>query len=197
MTEDSYAIQKELFGDLQKNWGWLLAWGIMSIVLGVIGLGMTFALTVASVLFFGVLILIGGVIQFVHAFKCKGWKGFIWYLLIAVFYIIAGVSIMRNPVAASMVFTLLLAGAILAVGIIRIIMALQHRGSKGWGWLLFGGVVAVLLGAMIAAKWPVSGLWLIGFFVAIELIMNGWTYVFLALAAKEVGRAVEQQAATA
>jgi len=76
-------------------------------------------------------------------------------------------------------------------------MLTRYRGSKGWGWLLFGRIVAILLGAMIAAKWPVSGLWLIGFFVAIELIMNGWTYVFLALAAKEVGRAVENQAVTA
>ena len=197
MEKNAQALQQELFGDLQKNWGWLLAWGILSILLGVIGLGMTFALTVASVLFFGVLILAGGVIQFVQAFKCKGWKGFLWYVLIAVLYIIAGSSVIANPVAASMLFTLLLAGAILAVGIIRIIMALQHRGSKGWGWLLFGGIVALLLGAMIAARWPVSGLWVIGLFVAIELIMNGWTYVFLALAAKEVGKGVEAQAATA
>jgi uncharacterized membrane protein HdeD (DUF308 family) len=197
MTEDTTALQKELFGDLQKNWGWLLAWGILSILLGVIGLGMTFALTLASVLFFGVLILVGGVIQFVEAFKCKGWKGFLWYMLIAVLYVIAGIAVIANPVAASMLFTLMLAGAILAIGIIRIIMAFQHRGTKGWGWLLFGGIVAVLLGAMIASRWPVSGLWVIGLFVAIELIMNGWTYVFVALAAKEVGKGVEAQAATA
>jgi uncharacterized membrane protein HdeD (DUF308 family) len=76
-------------------------------------------------------------------------------------------------------------------------MAFQHRGTKGWGWLLFGGIVAVLLGAMIASRWPVSGLWVIGLFVAIELIMNGWTYVFLALAAKEVGKGIEPQTATA
>jgi uncharacterized membrane protein HdeD (DUF308 family) len=197
MTEDSTALQKELFGDLQKNWGWLLGWGILSIILGVIGLGMTFALTVASVLFFGVLILVGGVIQFAEAFKCKGWKGFLWYLLIAVFYVIAGIAVIANPVAASMLFTLMLAGAILAIGIIRTVMAFQHRGTKGWGWLLFGGIVAVLLGAMIASRWPDSGLWVIGLFVAIELIMNGWTYVFLALAAKEVGKGIEPQTATA
>ena len=143
MTEDSYAIQKELFGDLQKNWGWLLAWGIMSIVLGVIGLGMTFALTVASVLFFGVLILIGGVIQFVHAFKCKGWQCFIWYLLIAVFYILAGVSIMRNPVAASMVFTLLLAGAILALPVIVAAYATESTTGSLEAGLIAGLIIAV------------------------------------------------------
>ena len=53
------ATGESLFGELQKNWGWLLALGILSIVLGVIGLGMTFALTVASVFVYGVLILVG------------------------------------------------------------------------------------------------------------------------------------------
>jgi len=193
-NDETLALQKEVFGDLSKNWGWLLAFGIISIILGVIGLGRAVAFTVAGVFFFGALILSGGIIQFIQAFKCKGWKGFIWHLLIALLYIFAGISVMTRPLAASALFTLMLAGAIIAVGIIRIIMALKLRGTKGWGWLLFGGIVALVLGLMIAAQWPVSGLWVIGLFIAIELIMNGWSYVFIALAAKEVGKAVEAEA---
>jgi uncharacterized membrane protein HdeD (DUF308 family) len=86
------------------------------------------------------------------------------------------------------VFTLLLAGAILVTGVLRIVMAFQHRDASGWGWLLFGGVVAVVLGLMIVSAWPVSGLWVIGLFVAIELIVNGWSAVILALAARDAGR---------
>ena len=41
---------------------------------------------------------------------------------------------------------------------------------------------------MILARWPVSGLWVIGLFVAIEMIFGGWSYIFIALGAKEVGR---------
>ena len=44
-----------VFGELAKNWGWLLAFGIVFIILGTIGLGMTFALTLASVFLFGIL----------------------------------------------------------------------------------------------------------------------------------------------
>ena len=62
----------ERFGDLQKNWGWLLALGLLFIILGTIGLGMTVVLTAASVWLFGVLMLVGGGFQFVDAFKCKG-----------------------------------------------------------------------------------------------------------------------------
>jgi uncharacterized membrane protein HdeD (DUF308 family) len=69
------AAQLAFFGDLKKNWGWLLALGILSVLLGTAGLGMTFGLTLASVQLFGILLLAGGVFQFFDAFKCKGWKG--------------------------------------------------------------------------------------------------------------------------
>ena len=57
-----------------------------------------------------------------------------------------------------------------------------------WGWPLIGGIAAIFLGFMILARWPISGLWVIGLFVAIELILSGWSYIFIALAVKEVGR---------
>jgi uncharacterized membrane protein HdeD (DUF308 family) len=179
--------QELLFGELQKNWGWLLALGILSIILGTIGLGMAFGLTLASVIFFGALLLAGGIIQLIEAFKCKGWKSFSWHILIALLYVLGGIIIIVDPVMASGVLTLMLAGVLIAAGIIRIIIAFQHRGTSGWGWTLVGGLGSLLLGGMIIAKWPVSGLWTIGLFVAIELIFNGWSYVFIALAAKNAG----------
>jgi uncharacterized membrane protein HdeD (DUF308 family) len=185
------------FGELTKNWGWLLVLGIVFIVLGTIGLGMLFALTIVSVLFFGVLMLIGGGVQLVDAFKCKGWKGVIWHVLMAILYVLGGIVVIADPVLASVVITLMLAGVITGAGIVRLIIALQHRDSKGWGWALASGIISIILGIMIFAKWPVSGLWIIGLFVAIEMIINGWSYIFLALAAKNAGRAGSTAAATA
>ncbi len=188
-------IPAEAFGEVSRNWGWLLALGILFVILGTIGLGMTFTLTVASVLFFGVLMLIGGGAQLVQAFQDKGWKSVIWHVLIALLYIGAGIIVVRNPVGASLLLTAMLAGALVAVGVVRIIMAFQLRGDSGWVWLLLGGIVTLLLGLMIFSKWPVSGLWVIGLFVAIEMIVNGWSYVAIALAARRAGKAVGSAAA--
>jgi uncharacterized membrane protein HdeD (DUF308 family) len=182
------AAQAAVFGELKKNWGWLLAFGILSIVLGTIGLGMTFGLTLASVLFFGVLLIVGGAVQLVDAFKCKGWKGTLWHVLIALLYVAGGILIVADPVLASATLTLVLAGILIAVGAARLVMAFQLRPAAGWYWALISGLVSALLGAMILAKWPVSGLWVIGLFVAIELIFNGWSYVFVALAARRAGQ---------
>ncbi len=185
-------VSPEAFGEVGKKWGWLLALGVLFIILGTIGLGMTFTLTVASVLLFGVLILIGGVAQLVQAFQDKGWKSVVWHVLIALLYIAAGVLVMRNPVGASLLLTVMLAGALVAVGVLRIIMAFQLRGDSGWVWLLIGGIVTLLLGFMIFAKWPVSGLWVIGLFVAVEMIVNGWSYIAIALAARRVRKAAAE-----
>jgi uncharacterized membrane protein HdeD (DUF308 family) len=183
------AAQRALFGELKNNWGWLLAFGILSILLGTIGLGMTFGLTLASVMFFGVLLAVGGVAQLVDAFKCKGWKSTLWHVLIALLYVAGGILIVVDPVLASATFTLVLAWILIAVGIMRGIMAFQLRPAHGWFWLLLSGIVSIGLGAMIIAEWPVSGLWVIGLFVAIELILNGWSYVFVALAARKAANA--------
>lgn len=179
-----------VFGTLKRNWGWLLALGIVLIVLGTIGLYMTLAFTLATVLFFGALILVGGFFQLIQAFSCKGWKSVLGHVLIALLYIAAGIVIIDDPVLASGVLTLALAGILIAVGVIRISMAFQlKKAVSGWYWTLLSGIVSILLGGMIILQWPVSGLWVIGLFVAIELIFNGWSYVFVALAARKAGDA--------
>ncbi len=173
-----------LFGELKKNWGWLLALGVLSIVLGTVGLGMTFALTLATILFFGVLLIVGGTLQLVDAFKCRGWRSTLWHILIALLYVAAGLLIVVDPALASGTLTLIIAGILVAVGVLRLVMAFQLRATEGWLWTLVAGLISIALGAMILAEWPASGLWVIGLFVAIELIFNGWAYVFVALAAR-------------
>ena len=161
----------------------------LSIVLGTVGLFMTFTLTLATVLFFGAMILAYGVLQLVHAFSCKGWKAILGHVLIAALYIGVGILIIIDPVIASTTLTLVLAAMLIAVGVIRIRMAFQMRGSvPSWYWALLSGVISILLGAMIILQWPASGLWIIGLFVAVELIFNVWAYVFVALAARKVGQ---------
>jgi len=177
---------------LQKSWGWLLALGILFIILGTVGLGRTFAMTVASVFFFGILMLVGGGVQLVGAFKLEGWKNILWQMLIAILYGIAGITIVSDPLLASVPLTAVLAVAFIGVGIMRIVMAIQLRGSTGWGWMLIGGIISILLGGWIFATFPGSALWVIGLFVAVELIMHGWSYVIVALAARTQSKETAQ-----
>ena len=178
-----------LLGDLKKNWGWLLAMGIAFVVLGTIGLFMAVAFTVATVVAFGVLLLLGAASQIAQALRAKGWKASLPHLLIAVLYLAGGLIMVLDPVGASGALTLLIGGVLVAVGIMRIVGALQERGAPGWGWLLAGGIASLLLGLLVVAKWPATGLWVIGLLVALELIFSGWAYIFIALAIRRTTRA--------
>lgn len=179
------SLRDTVFGELKKKWGWLLALGVLLILLGTVGLWMSFAMTLATVIMFGALLMVGGVFQLLNAFQIKSWKSVLWHVLIALLYIAAGIVIFTDPVFASLSLTIALAWILIAVGLLRILMALQLRPASGWVWPLVSGVISILLGAMILAQWPTSGLWVIGLFVAIEMIVNGWSSVFIALAARK------------
>ncbi len=179
------AALKEATGEIRKHWGWLMFFGIVFVIMGTLGLGMSTMLTVTSVLFFGVMILVAGVLELIDAFKAQGWKSVLAYVLIALLYIAAGIMIIIDPLAASVWLTLGIASILIAVGLLRIIMGFQMKPAKGWGWPVFSGVISIALGIMIFSRWPVSGLWVIGLFVAIELIMQGWAMIAISLVAKK------------
>jgi uncharacterized membrane protein HdeD (DUF308 family) len=174
--------------DIAGKWGWMLAIGIVMVILGTIGLGMTATLTAAGMIYFGILMILGGIAQLLEVFQSSDWKGRLWHLLIALVYGYAGVVMILNPALASTTLTLMIAAALIAIGILRIIASFQMRGTDGWIWGLIGGIITLVLGGMIAAQWPVSGLWIIGMFIAIEMLMAGWSYIAIALTARRISK---------
>ncbi len=177
----SQAAYQPIVGELKRNWGWILGLGILFLLLGLIGLGMVVGLTLVSMFFFGALLIIAGLSHIVDVFKHKEWKGIIWQALIAVLYIAAGCIVFYDPFLASTLITAILASVLIVIGFTRMIMAFALKDSSGWGWLLLAGITAIILGVLILAQWPISGLWVIGLFIAIEMIVTGWTYIFIAL----------------
>ena len=170
---------------LRKRWGWFLALGILLIVLGTVALGSSVFMTLATMVFVGWLLIIGGVLEAAHACLCKGWGGFFIDLLTGILYVVVGFMVVANPGSAAIALTLLIAMFLIFGGIFRIVVAAVVR-FPNWVWLLLHGVVNLLLGIAIWRQWPLSGLWVIGLFVGIDMIFNGWSLVMLGLAAKRI-----------
>jgi uncharacterized membrane protein HdeD (DUF308 family) len=181
---DSANINDEVFGELKKNWAWMLSLGIIMVILGTIGLVMTVVFNEIVVMYFGFLLLFGSGVQLMQAFRAEAWKGRFWHILIALMYIAGGIIAVTEPVVAGMTLALLIAWTLVVIGVLRLVMAFQMRGANGWLWTLLGGVLSVALGIMIMNEWPQSGLWVIGLFVAIEILFAGWSQIMIALAAK-------------
>ena len=177
--------------ELPRKWGWLLALGILMLVTGSIGLVQSVTMTLVTVLFFGAIIMVNGTFALVQTImdREKKWRGKMVHVLLAVLYIGAGALILVNPVAASAALTLLLGGMFLAMGIIRMIYGFQLR-KLGWKWLMpvIIGAVDILFAIILGISWPVSGLWVIGIMVSIELLMYGWMLTFTALTVRKMAK---------
>jgi len=174
-------------GSLREVWVFLLGMGVALMLLGVAAISSSLIATFATMLVFGILLLLGAIFQVVTAFWGRSWRGFFVHLLTGVLYLIAGIFLINNPIGAALGLTLLLAVCLLAGGVVRVLLSVFER-FEGWGWVFVNGFISVLLGAAIWLQWPLSGLWTIGLFLGIDMLLNGWSWVMFALAMRSVGK---------
>jgi uncharacterized membrane protein HdeD (DUF308 family) len=168
---------------LREIWVFLVAMGIALMILGVAAIGASFIATLATVMVFGILLLLSALFQIVTALWGRSWRGFFLHLLAGVLYFITGLFMIENPLEAALGLTLLVAACLLVGGILRIILSVMER-FDGWGWTFLNGTVSLLLGIALWRQWPLSGLWVIGLFVGIEMLFSGASWMMLGLAVR-------------
>jgi uncharacterized membrane protein HdeD (DUF308 family) len=174
--------------ELDKHFGSVVALSVIMMIVGGVALYMNLAATVASVVFLGVLFVVGGITQVVLAFSARGFSGVAIHLVIGVLSVISGVVLWRAPLVGAAVVTLVVATWLLVSGLGQALHAAVER-YPHWGMSLFSGVIGALLGALLLATFPVSSLWYIGLSVGIMFVIQGATYLALSIAVhREVGR---------
>lgn len=172
---------------LQKGWRWLLGVGILLSILGLLLIVAPVLGTLAIDLLVGWFLIIGGVAQLIHAFMEKAWRGFLLELLSGILYAVVGVLLVLHPMEGAQALTIFLAAFLTIEGIVRIVMALRVRPGHGWGWLLFGGIITVILAILIWSQLPDAALWVIGLLVGINLLFTGWSLTMMAIAVRSKG----------
>ena len=113
---------------------------------------------------------------------------FILQLILGVLYFLAGLLLIKHPVMGSLSITFFLGVLFIIIGVFRLINSLLYRYPQ-WGWVFFNGLITLLLGILIMSSWPVSGLFIIGLFIAIDLLFLGWTYIIGAVCAHNMMKA--------
>jgi uncharacterized membrane protein HdeD (DUF308 family) len=165
---------------IRKNWAWFLALGLLQVIAGTTGVGFYFSESLASPVILGVLLLTAGGAQSAVALLARDWDGFYLFVLLAFVYGVAGLLTLEQPLWAAEGLTLMLAALFLLVGLFRIVTALVEN-LPSWRWVLFNGVVALLLGLAIWRHWPAPSFGMLGVLVGIELIVNGATWSILSV----------------
>jgi len=174
--------------ELHRHWALFLSVGVALMALGIVATLIAGLSTIAAVDFFGWILVIAGAGVALHAFWAKRWSGFFLQLLSGLLYLAAGWMLATHPELSAIALTLVIAISFVVQGAFRIGAALSTR-IDGWDGLLVSGIITLLLGLMIWNEWPLSGVWVIGLFVGIDMFFYGGWFVSLALAVRTLGRA--------
>jgi uncharacterized membrane protein HdeD (DUF308 family) len=195
--ENSMPAQS-LTDDIKKRSAWTIFMGILTALLGVFLIIYPMATATITTLLLGWVLIFVAIAQIVFALHSQTVGKFFLKVLLAVIYGIAGVALAFFPIAGVAALTVVLGSLLCVYGVVAIVGAFQMRAVDGWGWFLFDGVVTLLLGILILARWPSSSLWAIGTLVGVAVLMGGVSRIMIAgkirKAARIVGGDVRQAA---
>jgi len=179
-------MDKTYRGEVRSTANWSIALSILMMATGGIAL---FAPAIAGVtvtLMFGWLLILSGVLHLVYAWYAERPGGAIWEILRAVFYVAIGVYLLTHPVLGLGALTLALAFYLVAASAVEFVMAYELRPIAGSGWLVFDGIVTLLLAVFIASGWPASSTYVIGTIVAVSMFFSGFTRLMMSIAIKQI-----------
>jgi uncharacterized membrane protein HdeD (DUF308 family) len=187
IPQDITNLQSKMSAAVREHWKAFLFEGILLAVLGLAAIIAPLIASLAFTIFLGWMFLISGIAGLAMTFWARQMPGFWWSLLSAVLAIVAGLVLLAGPAQGVLTLTIVIGAYFLAEGVTTIMYALEHRRelSERWNWLLFSGVLDILIAAMIIAGLPGSAEWAIGLLVGINLLFGGSSLIGMALAARK------------
>src|SRR5262249_50806216 len=129
--------------------GWSIVLSILLMVFGVLAILLPVEMSFGVVVVLAWTLMISGFFQFLHAFRSQGVGSAIWKTLIALVYVATGVYLRLNLGIGVAALTLLLIGFFVVQGVIDIFVYLTSPKIRGSGWVLFDGVIMLILGLLI------------------------------------------------
>jgi len=173
------------FGHLRSNWWCILLLGIFLVVCGTVAVMFPILSNIAVMVVLGLALMATGIATIVTSFWAGKWSGLLLQLLVGILYVVVGLQITDAPVEAGLVTAIFLAGFFIVVGAFRTVAALTIR-FPYWGWALLNGIVTFLFGVAVYRHFPQCAFWVVGLLVGVEMLLNGWTWIALALSIRRI-----------
>lgn len=171
---------------VKKSVGWSIGLSVLMIVAGVLAIAAPLAAGIAINVLVAWLLVISGCVHLVFAWYTRTTKGFLWELLVGFLYIFIGMYLVMHPVAGLAALTIALATYLTLEAILEFVLGFALRPLPGSGWLLFDGIITLILAVLIWRSWPSSSEWVIGTLVGISMLFSGTSRLMLSMAARSV-----------
>lgn len=154
--------------------------GLVLVLGSFVVLGDVVLATVISAMLIGVVLVVAGAFEIFYAVLAGGWRGVAWHMLLGIAYIVLGCLLISQPAIAALIITRIIGIVLIISGAARIFMGGRQAGS-GRGMVFISGLFGLLAGILILARWPESGLWVIGTFLGIDLMLHGIGWIVVGL----------------
>jgi uncharacterized membrane protein HdeD (DUF308 family) len=167
-----------------------IGWAAVMIVLGFLAVFLPFATGIGVSILVSWIILFGGIAHLGYAFAARDALAFLWRILIGIVYVAGGGYLVFHAGLSLESLTLVVAGIFFVEGVLEVVAFFPFRALSGSGWMLFDGVMSLLLAFLIWYTWPSRSTWAIGILVGINLIVSGFTRLMYSVAAQKALKAV-------
>ncbi|MGB7100617.1 MAG: HdeD family acid-resistance protein [Xanthobacteraceae bacterium] len=180
------SIGRAVASAIHQHWVMFLVEGIILVLLGIAAIVLPPIATIAFTIIIGWIFLVSGILGLITTFWARQAPGFWWALISAIIAIAAGIVLLLWPISGAVSLTLVLIAFFVVEGIASILYAIEHRNqlTGRWGWMLFSGIVDLILAAIIFSGLPGTAVWALGLLVGINMVFGGVALIGMALAAR-------------
>jgi len=167
-----------------NGWGWILAYALCVLVLGVLALANPLTTGLAAGFLLGLTLTVYGILAIVAGLSSRHIAG--WTVAFGVLAILAGILTLFDPFGGALSIVWLIGFWFLVAGIFQVAVAFRSAPDRGWHLLL--GVLDLVFAAAILFAGPLTALGVLAAAVGISLIFRGVFLLTLALGLRRLAR---------
>jgi len=165
---------------------WSIVFSVLMMIGGLLAMVIPSVAGLTVTVMIGWLLVVAGVLHLGFAWRGDRAATIIGEIVLAVLYAAIGVYLLARPVPGLASLTLLITIYLVVKGLVEGAIAFKLRPLPGSGWLLFDGILTLVIAAMIGAAWPASSTWAVGVLVGVALFSSGLARLMVAVAIRRM-----------
>jgi uncharacterized membrane protein HdeD (DUF308 family) len=173
-------------GEIRQSTTWSIVLSVLMMASGLLAIAIPSIAGLTVTVMFGWLLIVTSVLHLAFAWRGQGAATIVGEILVAVLYAAIGFYLLARPVAGLASLTLAVAWYLLAKGVLEGVIAFKLRPLPGSGWLVFDGILTIVIAAMIGAAWPASTAWAVGVAVGVAMVSSGFARLMVSTAERRL-----------
>lgn len=161
--------------DASHSRGWVLAYGILSALIGVAAFVWPVSATFTATILIGSFLFVAGIMSIATGFRSRAHHASAYRIFYGILSVLIGLIILFEPISGAISITLLVAVWLAMRGIFELFWG--YRFPVGRALMIGLGLINLLLAAFIIWTIPLSALTLPGYILGISFLMTGITAI--------------------